>query len=320
MQKLRILVFTVSLVLAASVTAYSQDIIVTKKSEKITAKVIEIDADVVKYKQYDHQDGPTYTIKKTEVASIIYQNGRAEVFEPTKEEPKPVPSPVVESKKEQDQPNPFAQKQRRCYLSWGLSGLFINADPFIGGNFAFGVMVSPKNLLILELGGGSGSSEQVSDYSYTYIATNSSGQVINRETRHDGKVSYEYSFFEIMFSWNHVVNLSDKWKFRVGPSLGALVFSAGESYSPTSYKGATIEGLPEAQSESESAFMAGVNAGFQWNFSKRWFLDMNYRFSVNTPVEFSSKTLSVLGRRVSIDGKEFGSIGNRINLSIGVRL
>ena len=66
----------------------TQDVIITKKAEKIMAKITEIDIDVVKYKRYDYQEGPTYTIKKSDIASIIYQNGKVEVFEQSKEEVK----------------------------------------------------------------------------------------------------------------------------------------------------------------------------------------------------------------------------------------
>jgi hypothetical protein len=74
-------IFTVVLVLIASISTYAQDVIVTKNAEKISAQVTEIDVDVVRYKKFDNQEGPTYTVKKTEIATIIYQNGQVEVFE-----------------------------------------------------------------------------------------------------------------------------------------------------------------------------------------------------------------------------------------------
>jgi len=79
MQKFRNLIM-VGVVLMASIAVSAQDVIVTMKGEKITVKVIEVDADFVKYKPYSNQDEPTLTINKSEVASIVYQNGRVEVF------------------------------------------------------------------------------------------------------------------------------------------------------------------------------------------------------------------------------------------------
>ena len=58
----------------------AQDIIVTKDSRKIEAKVTEVNIDVVKYKVFANQDGPTYTILKSDIATIIYQNGNVEAF------------------------------------------------------------------------------------------------------------------------------------------------------------------------------------------------------------------------------------------------
>ena len=59
---------------------FAQDIIVTKQSEKIEAKITDVEQDFIKYKKFNYQEGPTYTIKKSEIASIIYQNGVVESF------------------------------------------------------------------------------------------------------------------------------------------------------------------------------------------------------------------------------------------------
>jgi hypothetical protein len=66
--------------LFSSVCVFSQDIIVTKKSERIDAKVLEINVNDVKYKDWSNQDGPIYTILKSDIASIIYQTGKVETF------------------------------------------------------------------------------------------------------------------------------------------------------------------------------------------------------------------------------------------------
>ena len=59
---------------------FAQDIIVTKNSEKIEAKISDVEQDCIKYKKYNYQEGPTYTIRKTDIVSIIYQNGDVETF------------------------------------------------------------------------------------------------------------------------------------------------------------------------------------------------------------------------------------------------
>jgi hypothetical protein len=60
---------------------FAQDVIVTKDGKKINAKVTEVNIDDVKYKNFDNQDGPTYTLLKSAVSSIRYQNGTEETFE-----------------------------------------------------------------------------------------------------------------------------------------------------------------------------------------------------------------------------------------------
>lgn len=68
------------IVLLIGFTAYSQDIIVTNEGNKIEAKVTEVEVEVIKYKKYGDNNGPTYTMKKTEIATILYENGTVDVF------------------------------------------------------------------------------------------------------------------------------------------------------------------------------------------------------------------------------------------------
>jgi hypothetical protein len=65
---------------------FAQDVIVTKDARKINAKVTEVNIDDIKYKNFDNQDGPTYTMLKSAVSSILYQNGTVETFEAVKVE------------------------------------------------------------------------------------------------------------------------------------------------------------------------------------------------------------------------------------------
>jgi len=58
----------------------AQDVIVTKEGNKVNSKVTEINENDIKYKKFDNLDGPTHTMKKSEIATIIYENGQVEVF------------------------------------------------------------------------------------------------------------------------------------------------------------------------------------------------------------------------------------------------
>lgn len=63
-----------------SFNLFGQDLIITNSKEELKTKVIEIEELLIKYKKFDFQDGPIYSIKKSEVFLIIYSNGTRETF------------------------------------------------------------------------------------------------------------------------------------------------------------------------------------------------------------------------------------------------
>jgi hypothetical protein len=77
------LLLTVCFIVFCS-TCFAQDVIVTKDSKRIDAKVLEVNIDNIRYKNLENEDGPVYTILKSDVATILYQNGQVDVFEPEK--------------------------------------------------------------------------------------------------------------------------------------------------------------------------------------------------------------------------------------------
>lgn len=63
------------------------DDIIIKNGDEIKAKVIEINSDEIKYKKCDNLNGPTYTLKKSEVFMIKYPNGSKDVITPNSASP-----------------------------------------------------------------------------------------------------------------------------------------------------------------------------------------------------------------------------------------
>lgn len=59
----------------ASLNVYAQDIITKSNGDEIVAKVLEVNPDNLKYKLWDYMDGPTYTILKSEILLVKYENG-----------------------------------------------------------------------------------------------------------------------------------------------------------------------------------------------------------------------------------------------------
>jgi hypothetical protein len=57
-----------------------QDIIVKKNGEEIKAKVVEVLNYDIKYHRFDNLTGPLYTISRSEIASIKYENGTVDSF------------------------------------------------------------------------------------------------------------------------------------------------------------------------------------------------------------------------------------------------
>lgn len=75
--------------LFVSTWAFAGDIIVTHDSKKIDAKILEVSKSEIKYKEIDNLDGPTFILEISEISSIIYDNGKVQLYEsqPKKSEP-----------------------------------------------------------------------------------------------------------------------------------------------------------------------------------------------------------------------------------------
>lgn len=58
----------------------SQDILTKNTGEDIEVKVLEITTQEVRYKKFDNQDGPIYTILKPDLLMIRYENGTKDIF------------------------------------------------------------------------------------------------------------------------------------------------------------------------------------------------------------------------------------------------
>lgn len=65
------------------ITVTAQDIITTKDGDDILAKILEVTTTELKYKKYSNPDGPTFTISKSDVLIVRYENGEKEVFKDT---------------------------------------------------------------------------------------------------------------------------------------------------------------------------------------------------------------------------------------------
>jgi len=74
------IIFTILTSIFTMSFCFSQDIITKKTSEDIQAKVLEVTATEIKFKKFDNQNGPTFTILKSEVLMVRYENGTKDIF------------------------------------------------------------------------------------------------------------------------------------------------------------------------------------------------------------------------------------------------
>lgn len=58
----------------------AQDQILLTNGNELNVKIVEVLEKTVSYKIYDKPEGPLYIINKTEIATIIYENGQTEIY------------------------------------------------------------------------------------------------------------------------------------------------------------------------------------------------------------------------------------------------
>lgn len=73
--------FLLSLVaILISSLCFAQDVIVKKDGSTILSRVVKVSSSAVEYKNFENQDGPSYTISTHELQCINYENGGKDTF------------------------------------------------------------------------------------------------------------------------------------------------------------------------------------------------------------------------------------------------
>lgn len=115
------------LLILASNTSLSQDIVYTSNGNKIKAKVTEINLTDIKYKDFSNLNGPTYVIPKSEVVLIEYQNGYRDIINSNPKDYSP--SKAIEPSSE--------IKEKPNLHSFNKNLISINALSLANGDLAF---------------------------------------------------------------------------------------------------------------------------------------------------------------------------------------
>ena len=127
--------FTIIALLAINNIVFSQDIITKKSGEDIQTKVLEISHSEVKYKLYSNQEGPTYTLLKSDILMVRYENGTKDIFDEVKESnpisTSPSPSSAEDMRMKGQIDSKLNYKGRRSGAGW-TSAITILTSPVLG--------------------------------------------------------------------------------------------------------------------------------------------------------------------------------------------
>jgi hypothetical protein len=95
-QSFRFCMICSMLVLFSEVLIFGQDVIIKKSGEEIRAKVEEVLNFDIRYRKFENLTGPVYSMPKSEVSQIKYENGTSDFFAPVSAPS--ISQPVVASK------------------------------------------------------------------------------------------------------------------------------------------------------------------------------------------------------------------------------
>ena len=73
-------IFVFIFILFQTVLAISQDKIILNSGEEINGKVLEVLMKEIKYKRFDNPNGPVFSLLKSDIIIITYENGQKETF------------------------------------------------------------------------------------------------------------------------------------------------------------------------------------------------------------------------------------------------
>ena len=70
------MLFAALIIICCSHALQAQDIIMLRTGDEIQAKVLEVGNQIIKYKEFDNQEGPTHDIQRSDIFLIKYEDGR----------------------------------------------------------------------------------------------------------------------------------------------------------------------------------------------------------------------------------------------------
>jgi hypothetical protein len=153
-------IFTAVFLFVGVCSVAAQDLIILKDGNVIEAKVTEISQTEIRYKRFDHLDGPTIVISSDKVLSIRYQNGKVESINAApapeqKKTPAKKPTNTATTTAMDTDKFIFAMNTNAGSFISGIPGDAYTGGPTLNFEFGKGRFNSEVNL-IFPLGGGFG--------------------------------------------------------------------------------------------------------------------------------------------------------------------
>ncbi|TCC98393.1 outer membrane beta-barrel protein [Pedobacter hiemivivus] len=239
----------IGMCLITGINLKAQDVIVKTNKEEVKAKVLDVEESVIKYKKIDFQDGPTYSIKKSDVFMIIYKNGKRETFEaeaPTKPQQKNGLQKVLASNTTAaaNEDLAFHKGSKFLQIGFGLGG----------GYYASGLKTSIPAIQ--------------ARYEFSVTDKISAGVVL-------GYSSAKYDYPGIEYDDEMIGSSSLSYNYLLAGVRGNYHFSTSEKFDP--YVGATLgynavsvsEDDDDEISGADGKVLFGAQVGANYYFSKK---------------------------------------------------
>jgi len=145
----RYLIFSV-LFLGCLFILNAQDLIVLRDGNIIEAIVVEVSPTEIRYRRFDHQDGPIYVVLAINVLSIRYANGRTEIINTTTQPETTIPNVFTQQTNNQEV-SQFDNSARLNSLGLSIGYLGVSS---IGGIFNWNVSPSQFTFFNINMGLG----------------------------------------------------------------------------------------------------------------------------------------------------------------------
>lgn len=109
-RQIKSMIIMVVILLGITFNVVAQDVISFNDGTLEKAKVLEIGENEIKYKKWDNQEGPTYSVSKSKIMSILYQNGTFEKISKTSAVQN-LPEQTEASSVKKESKNPIQQEE-----------------------------------------------------------------------------------------------------------------------------------------------------------------------------------------------------------------